>query len=375
MICDKLTLLLLTLTLVSAPPLVCQAAPETKKGAATEKRTDVCLAEPQCIKIVDTARILSQDGQYQAALLAYQSAYSRWPVPWLLLNIGRMQEKTGQLQGAMDTYYKLLALPDIESDKELAEKARKFLRVVELELAKTKRADEPSTTTSPDRSAVSPEKTPDVAVDPALPISKSSGPVIPKPEVKATEATESKSTTTATQKADVNMTDATESKSSTTATQKQQDRMPDRRPEADQVVDGKPTMVASGKTTTRQAEASDHDDEQPVKPGRRIPVGGVVLGTSAVVFAAIGGALIGGAFARYDTLTMPSPIGCKPSCSDHDVATSRNPLYAGYGMFGAAGVAAILTAIVLPIELRKQKQARSVSLLIGSDAVMVRGSF
>jgi hypothetical protein len=97
--------------------------------------TDSCLQDPGCAELYTNARSLSQAGQYEAALVAYQSAYVRSKAFWLLVNIGRMQQKTGRPQQAIATYRELLeeAVWD-PFDPQMRSKAREYLQQAEQEV-------------------------------------------------------------------------------------------------------------------------------------------------------------------------------------------------------------------------------------------------
>jgi tetratricopeptide (TPR) repeat protein len=55
-------------------------------------------------------------GQPEAALVEYQRAYARKPAPWLLINIGRMQQKMGRDEEAMVSFDRYLALDNQSAD-------------------------------------------------------------------------------------------------------------------------------------------------------------------------------------------------------------------------------------------------------------------
>ncbi len=77
---------------------------------------DLCLSDDECKTHYDTARSLSQAEQYEAALVEYQRAYARKPAPWLLINIGRMQQKMGRDEEAMVSFDRYLALDNQSAD-------------------------------------------------------------------------------------------------------------------------------------------------------------------------------------------------------------------------------------------------------------------
>ena len=115
--------------------IVSTAAAETKsakEAAPTPIEVDLCLQDNRCTQLAESARDLSKAGQYEAALAAYKLAYSERPAPWLLVNIGRMEQKAGRPQLAVSTYKKFLDEP--EASGELKEKVEKFLVQAEEEV-------------------------------------------------------------------------------------------------------------------------------------------------------------------------------------------------------------------------------------------------
>jgi tetratricopeptide (TPR) repeat protein len=110
---------------VDAPP------PEANPVMTSDAPTDPCMADPRCRTLVDSARTLSKAGQYEAACLAYKTAYSRQGAPWLLLNIGRMQQRLGLNNQAKRSYELYLSTPppdpSTEEDQRTRQRARDFL--------------------------------------------------------------------------------------------------------------------------------------------------------------------------------------------------------------------------------------------------------
>lgn len=88
---------------------------------------DVCFANPRCAELNETARNLSKIGQVEAALTLYQTAYAQFPAPWLLVNIGRAQQKLNRLPEAIESLRKYLASADSKDDPELTKKAQEYL--------------------------------------------------------------------------------------------------------------------------------------------------------------------------------------------------------------------------------------------------------
>jgi tetratricopeptide (TPR) repeat protein len=113
--------------------LVGNAAAQT--GGSTESTTDACLEDPKCSQLCEQARVLSGAGQYEGALFAYQMAFGLYPQSWLLVNVGRMQQKSGRKEQATATFRKFLedtspregAPPATQSVVELRIKVRQYL--------------------------------------------------------------------------------------------------------------------------------------------------------------------------------------------------------------------------------------------------------
>lgn len=77
-----------------------------RKSASSE---DACLADGVCLGLYEEARRLSKSGDFATALAAYQGAYRRRPMPWLLINIGRTLHKLGRFSEALAHYQRYLA--------------------------------------------------------------------------------------------------------------------------------------------------------------------------------------------------------------------------------------------------------------------------
>jgi tetratricopeptide (TPR) repeat protein len=98
-----------------------RAAPTRKSGpagaspaasttsSAPESDTQVqCDDDPDCGEAVQRALRQSDAKDYEAALKTYQAVYKRWPTPWLLINLGRVQQKIGRPAEAVVTYQRYL---------------------------------------------------------------------------------------------------------------------------------------------------------------------------------------------------------------------------------------------------------------------------
>lgn len=109
---------------------------------ATAEHRDACLENQRCKDLSDKARTLSLAGQYDTAVSLYQQAYAIKPQLWLLLNIGRVQQKLGRSDQAIVTYRHLLQMTDKRqledhsglTAQEVATRARDYLKQAEAEL-------------------------------------------------------------------------------------------------------------------------------------------------------------------------------------------------------------------------------------------------
>ncbi len=99
----------------------------------TAQAGDPCLSDARCNELVATARSLSKAQKHADALAAYQTAYGRRPVSWLLLNIGRVQHKLANYDAAITSYQAFLRQTPAASNPELHSKAQEYLRAAESE--------------------------------------------------------------------------------------------------------------------------------------------------------------------------------------------------------------------------------------------------
>jgi tetratricopeptide (TPR) repeat protein len=133
-----------------APTAPASPTPAPASAAADQRATqDPCLSDPKCNELYEKARTLSRANQYEAALIMYQQTYAMTPLPWLLLNIGRVQQKLGRNEQAAGSYRKILEfnakMPTDETaglaDVEVTAKAREYLKQAEDAIAEQKRAN------------------------------------------------------------------------------------------------------------------------------------------------------------------------------------------------------------------------------------------
>lgn len=81
-------------------------APPQARVASTQQSD--CLQDPDCVALLRSAKNLSAANQPNAALTAYQQAYDRSRSLWILINIGRIQQKLGRPADAIASYQKYL---------------------------------------------------------------------------------------------------------------------------------------------------------------------------------------------------------------------------------------------------------------------------
>lgn len=98
-----------------------------------EAATD-CLESRECVEMVQSGRRLSESNQLNAALQTYESAYAQWHSPWLLINIGRIQQKLGRPAEAIASYHAYFERAAGDSPTRAAA-ARGYLQQAESDLA------------------------------------------------------------------------------------------------------------------------------------------------------------------------------------------------------------------------------------------------
>jgi tetratricopeptide (TPR) repeat protein len=120
----------------SPPPPPSESRPAP---APSEEEPDECLADDKCKELYDTARTQSESGQYDAALINYQNAYARRQVSWLLISIGRMQQKLQRFQPAIANYKRFLGLPTEVTEEILRTRAQTYLKQAQQQWEEQKR--------------------------------------------------------------------------------------------------------------------------------------------------------------------------------------------------------------------------------------------
>lgn len=112
----------------------CPLARGQQSDPAESDTTDPCLSDSLCRAHFARARKLSKSEDFEGALAAYQSAYRRKEVPWLLINLGRTLQKLGRAKEAIPYFQQYLALAN-GTTAELQDKARQYLKDAEQEVA------------------------------------------------------------------------------------------------------------------------------------------------------------------------------------------------------------------------------------------------
>lgn len=142
----------LLLALLGATSSAAADEPVAKTAAtgAPGAGADPCLDDALCRAHYQRARSLSKADDLSGALAAYQAAYHRREVPWLLLNIGRTLHKLGKPAEAV-TYYEQYLASGPPGDAASMTRARTYLREAqsELEAAQKNAKPKPATSTEP----------------------------------------------------------------------------------------------------------------------------------------------------------------------------------------------------------------------------------
>ncbi len=112
------------------------ARPAGAGANISQSSVDVCLRDTDCARLANRARAMSSAREYEAALVAYQAAYALRPAPWLLVNIGRVNQKLGRLQEAIRSYRDFLARDDRAEESDTRSRAKAFLAEAESELVR-----------------------------------------------------------------------------------------------------------------------------------------------------------------------------------------------------------------------------------------------
>lgn len=115
----------------------CLGSPSWSR-AQEQLGADPCLTDERCNNLYEAALNLSKAGQYNAALQNYEKAYDMRPIPWLLINIGRIHQKMGKPKEALAAYQKFLESSYAQADPEMLVTARQYKRQAEQDLSNPK---------------------------------------------------------------------------------------------------------------------------------------------------------------------------------------------------------------------------------------------
>lgn len=97
-----------------------------------------CTEESSCKELIEHGRSQAKAEKFENALEVYQRAYEKWPEPWMLVSIGRMHQKLGQLDAAAASFRQYLSEPIPQRDDKLRARASEYLAQTEDELSKQK---------------------------------------------------------------------------------------------------------------------------------------------------------------------------------------------------------------------------------------------
>lgn len=105
----------------------------------------------------------------------------------------------------------------------------------------------------------------------------------------------------------------------------------------------------SGPSEQEKAAAT----EPAAAPSRKAPVASIIVGGLTVGLLAAGAVTLGLVNSRVSLLQST----CSPVCPSGDVSVIQQQSYAGYGLLGAAGAGAVVTGILLYVELGKKRES------------------
>ena len=101
---------------------------------------DACMNDSRCRQLVESALESSRARKFEDSLLSYQGAYAQQAVPWLLINIGRTQQKLGRTAEAISTYRAFLKVKGLDAGQELRDRVSAYLHQAQRELTIKKTA-------------------------------------------------------------------------------------------------------------------------------------------------------------------------------------------------------------------------------------------
>lgn len=83
------------------------------------------------------AKKYSAGNDFQKSLLVYEKMYKQFGKPWLLINIGKMHHKMGNLRLALDYYHQYLSLPATSRPPNLTSQTLRYVAQAELGLLRS----------------------------------------------------------------------------------------------------------------------------------------------------------------------------------------------------------------------------------------------
>lgn len=147
-----LVLALAGLSEFHAAPGAAKAKPDAAASSGrVGDQSDVCLHDGLCRAHYTRARGLSKENDYEGALTAYEAAYRRRSVPWLLLNIGRTLHKLGKPAEALN-YYRRYQQEDQAPAPERQKLLKEYTEQAEADVALQKPPSEPKPADKPPES-------------------------------------------------------------------------------------------------------------------------------------------------------------------------------------------------------------------------------
>ena len=106
---------------------------------------DPCVTDPLCREHEDRGISFSVEKDYASALVEFQTAYARAPIPRLLINIGRSLFRLGQPSDALK-YYERFSRAEPNPAPEIAQKLQQYIAEAQVAIAAAARTPEVSIT-------------------------------------------------------------------------------------------------------------------------------------------------------------------------------------------------------------------------------------
>lgn len=102
---------------------------------------DPCVADPVCKTHEDKGLSFSSEKDYASALVEFQAAYERAPIPRLLINIGRSFFRIGKPREALE-YYSRYSRAETNPDPEIAQKLQRYIEEAQRAASEQRSIDE-----------------------------------------------------------------------------------------------------------------------------------------------------------------------------------------------------------------------------------------